>query len=165
MTHPLLSAALQEAYASANTEVEIVDTVEVRTADSNSLYLCKGFVERNFKVDGVLKTFLPFPFEISKQPAIDDSGASSVSISVENVNGAVYDFLRSAKARDVQIYLYLRTFLSTSLNPQNPRPLKLIVQSAKVTLNGVVFTASASDVVNKAFPNVYYTYTSFPGLR
>lgn len=164
MTHPLLSAALQEAYASANTEVEVIDTVEVRCG-STSLYLCKGLIERSFLVDSVRKTFSPFPFEITKQPAVDDSGASTVSISVENVNGAVYSFLKDAKATNEVIYLYLRTYLSTSTSPQTPRPLKLLVQSAKINMNGVILTASASDVVNKAFPNVYYTYTSFPGLR
>ena len=167
MAHPLLSAALQEAYASAYTEVEVIDAIHLWDESGvNDMYLCSGNIPRTLEVQpGISREHLPYPFKMSKQPGTSDSGAVSVSIAVENVNGAVATFLATARASSSAISVALRTYLSNSPVAQNPRPLVLELTAAEVSLTGVVLTASAPDIVNKVFPNAYYSYTAYPGLR
>lgn len=171
MAHPLLSAALQEAYASAYTEVEVIDAIHLWDEyGTNELFVCSGNIPRSLDVSTdpgmeIPREHQPYPFKMSKQPGISDSGAVSVSIAVENVNGAVATFLATARASSSAISVALRTYLSNSPVAQNPRPLVLELTAAEVSLTGVVLTASAPDIVNKVFPNAYYSYTAYPGLR
>lgn len=173
MAHPLLSAALQEAYASAKTEVTVVELVELRYGVER-LLLCKGLVQRQVQLPGgVLSYAYPYPYKLANRPSVDTSGGATVTLTVENVKGQVFNFITAAKASNTPVNLYLWTCIAPTLSdlgtallrPQNPREIKLEVVSAKATLAGVVLTASAPNLVNKAFPNARYTYTTFPGLR
>lgn len=165
MAHPLLSEALKEAYASAFTEVEVIDAISL-WEETNELHICSGHRQLTLQPRPLTyRTFLPFPFKMSKDVGISDSGVASVSIAVENVDGTVAEFLRNVRASKNPVIVSLQTYLSDSDLPQNSRPIVLELTGAEVTLNGVTFTASTPDVVNKAFPNAYYSYTSYPGLR
>lgn len=172
MTHPLLSEALKEAYASAHTEVEVIDAIHLWDEyGTNELFVCSGNIPRSLDVSTdpgmeIPREHQPYPFKLSRQPGISEGGAVSAVIAVENVNGAVATFLSTARASSSSaIMLALRTYLSNSNKPQNPRPLVLELTAAEVSLTGVVLTASAPDIVNKVFPNAYYSYTAYPGLR
>ena len=166
MTHPLLSEALKEAYASAFTEVEVIDTLSLWDGVEEELYICSGHIQRTLLIaENTPRTFLPFPFKISKELGVSESGAASITVAVENVNGTVATFLRNARAARRPVTVQLRTYLSNSSLPQNSRPINLELTGADITLSGVTLTASTPDVVNKAFPNAYYSYTTYPGLR
>lgn len=173
MAHPLLSAALQEAYASAQTEVTVIDLVELRYG-TERLLLCKGLLKCSVQLpDGSSHAAYPFPFKLANRPSVDTSGGATVTLSVENVKGQVFSFLTAAKVANTPVNLFLWTCLAPVsadlatfvLRPQNPREIKLEVVNAKATMAGVVLTASAPNLVNKVFPNARYTYTTFPGLR
>lgn len=167
MSHPLLSEALKEAYASAYTEVDVIDTIELtEVGTENSLYICSGLIAQPLLLGpGVYKTFQPYPFKLSRSPGISDSGAVSVSVAVENVNGAVSAMLQTARANNRPVEVIFRTYLSNDDTAQNPRPLILELTAAEISLSGVTLTATAPDIVNKVFPNAYYSYTAYPGLR
>ena len=171
MTHPLLSEALKEAYASAYTEVEVIDAIHLWDESGiNELFVCSGNIPRSLDVSTdpgieITREHQPYPFKLSRQPGISEGGAVSAVIAVENVNGAVATFLNTARASSSAITLAIRTYLSNSNKPQNPRPLVLELTGAEVSLSGVTLTASTPDIVNKVFPNAYYAYTTYPGLR
>lgn len=168
MPHPLLSQALQEAYASAQTEVEVLDVVELRYGEER-LALCTGRVNRNVLIDGETVLAYAYPFRLQGRPHVDSSGGAALTLSVENVRGQVFSFIQAARQESTPLYLFVRSYLvapSGSISAQqNTRDIKLTVTAASATLEGVTITASASNVTNKAFPNVRYTYTTFPGLR
>lgn len=165
MSHPLLSEALKEAYLNYGSTADVVETIEVSTS-AESLWLCTGFsVFTATDENGVARTFQPVPFKFSL-PAQDTTGARSLNIAIENVDGSVIRFINSSRAANRVISVKYRTFLtSDTSSPQNPRPLKLSLKSAVATLTGVRFEAAIADVVNRSFPNGIYTYARFPGLR
>ena len=165
MSNPLLSEALKEAYLNYDQNCDVVETIEIFTSTQH-LYYCTGF--DNFTAtteDGVSHTFIPAPFKFVL-PAQDTTGARSLNIAIENVDGSVIKFINAAKASGDVISVKYRTFLTSDTNtPQNPRPLKLSLKSARATLSGVQFEAAVVDVVNRSFPNDFYSYSRFPGLR
>ena len=165
MSHPLLSEALKEAYLNYGSNSDVVETIEVSTS-AESIWLCTGFsVFTATDENGVVRTFQPVPFKFSL-PSQDTTGARSLNIAIENVDGSVIRFINSARAANCVISVKYRTFLaSDTSSPQNPRPLKLSLKSAVATLTGVRFEAAIADVVNRSFPNGIYTYARFPGLR
>lgn len=166
MAHPLLSEALKEAYASASTEVEVIDAIAISDEAGTELYICSGNIERPLQVTpGIYRTFKPYPFRMSKKLGVSDKGAASITVDVENVDGTVATFLRAMRVANRTIYVTLLTYLSDSDLPQNTRPVVLELTSANLTLSGASITASVPDIVNKAFPNAYYSYTAYPGLR
>lgn len=165
MTHPLLSEALKEAYLNYGANCDVVETLEVSTS-ATSMFFCTGF--SSFVAtdeNAVERTFLPVPFKFAL-PTQDTTGARSLNIAVENVNGDVIRFVNESRAARLPITIRYRTFLASDPSqPQNPRPLKLSLKSAVATLSGVNFEASILDLVNKGFPNEFYSYARFPGLR
>jgi hypothetical protein len=170
MAHPLLTEALQEAYASALTQRSVIDSLEVRFGDPNfdgeALYLCSGqFAETlNLGPDG-WRVFQPLPFRFNL-PAQDATGARGLSVAIENVDGAVIAFIQRALAKTEPVLIKYRAFFADDPNtPQTPRPLTLTLSGSESTLSGVVLSATVADVVNEAFPNGYYSFTAFPGLR
>lgn len=172
-SHPLLSQALKEAYASCTVTKEAVDTLEVRSSTGSpaSLYLCKGFVSRAFQLENLTEvTFQPAPFE-AEMPAQDSTGARGLTVSIENVDGAVIQWMQAAKRANAVIQLKYRTYLVSTTGaalprtPQNARPIVLTVKSAVNTLKGVTFSATVADVVNRTFPNAFYSFSAYPGLR
>lgn len=166
MPHPLLSEALKEAYASASTEVDVIETLQLTDETENDIFICSGNIPQPLMLSpGVYRTFQPYPFKVSKDVGISDTGTATITVSVENVNGLVSDFLRKTRAADRTVYVLMRTYIDGVDGPQNSRPIKLELTGADITLSGVTLTASTPDVVNKAFPNAYYSYTSYPGLR
>lgn len=165
MSNPLLSEALKEAYLNYGATADVVETIEVSTS-AESLWFCTGFnVFTATDENDVARTFHPVPFKFAL-PAQDTTGARSLNITVENVDGSVIRFINSARLAGLPITVRYRTFLtSDTSSPQNPRPLKLSLKSAVATLTGVRFEAALVDVVNRSFPNAFYTYARFPGLR
>lgn len=170
MPHPLLSEALQEAYVSASTVKTVVETLEVSFGDINfdgeAFFVCSGFKRQQFNLgaDG-WRWFDPMPFKF-KLPNQDATGAQGLSVAVENVSGGVLNFIRNALAVGDPVVIKYRTFFEESPETcQTPRPLVLSIEGAKSTLAGSILSAKVADFVNRTFPNGFYSYTSYPGLR
>ena len=173
MSHPLLSDALLEAYASASTVAQIVETLEVQVGDPDfpalggrAIYMCTGLHAQDFNLGAYgWRTFQPMPFKFAL-PAQDPTGAQALSVAIENVDGAVVSFIAHALTMNLPVLIKYRTFFADQPDfSQTPRPLVLTVSGAKVTTRGGVFSATIADFVNRTWPNGFYSYTSYPGLR
>ena len=172
--HPLLSQALQEAYASCSVDKEVVNTLEVASSTGTpaSVFMCTGLLARSLQLeDGTAVTYQPVPFSFDLPP-VDPSGGRSLTVNIENINGDVIRWIKSARDSGSFIYLKHRVYLvatssssSASLKPQNPRPLVMVAQAAPITLKGITITATVADVVNRTFPNAFYSFAAYPGLR
>lgn len=111
---PLLSEALQEAYASASTADVIVDTLEV-VAGTQHLYLCRGFVAITLNDEnGDPHVFQPVPFEFNL-PGQDSTGAQTLNVGIENVDGTVAAFVQSALLSNTPIVVKYRSYLPNRL--------------------------------------------------
>ena len=164
MGNPLLTDALQEAYASCTGASEIFETILIDT--DPQLCYCSGLVERtSFLEDGATSiTWIPAPFTLSF-PKQSGDGASSMTIKVGNINGMAIKTVNLIKASTTPVHLYYRTYMIGYSAPQNPRPIKLEIASAVASLNSVSFQANIPDLVNRRFPYGIYSYSVFPGLR
>lgn len=162
--HPLLSEALREAYASCSDAYEVYSTIEI-TVGTLRYGFCSGNEMRTSKLEnGESFNWMPAPFKI-QMPTQASTGASALSLSIENVDGLVVRMVEYIKASVDPVYVKYRTYLVGYDYPQNPRPLKLELIASSATLTGVVFQATIPDIVNRSFPNAYYSYAAFPGLR
>lgn len=168
--HPLLTDALREAYASAQTQRSVVETLEIRYGDPNfdggAVYICTGYkrLQFNLGADG-WPWFEPFPFKFSL-PKQDSTGAQGLSLAVENVGGEVLNFISNAiNSGELVLVKYRAFFEEDPATCQTPRPLVLSIEGSSATIKGAVFSATVADFVNRTFPNGFYSYTSFPGLR
>lgn len=91
------------------------------------------------------------------------NGLQNLSITIDDVDRKVSQFIRRAKDFPSPIELTLRVYLSDDLTrPQNDPPTVLFLTSAKKTDDGLSCTASTIDVVNAPFPNAYYRLENFP---
>lgn len=164
MTNPLISDALKEAYASCSDEFEVYETVEL-SIGSLIAYYCSGLTPRTSKDEnGITVNWNPAPFKISL-PQQSTTGISALSLTIENTDGIAMKIVNAIRKGSSVAYLKYRTYIEGQDSPQNPRPMKFEIQSAACTLGSITFQAGIPDIVNKSYPNAFYSYTSFPGLR
>lgn len=164
MSHPLLSEAIREAYATSNQNIDVFETIEVKSSIEN-FFICTGFKQRTI-VDELGDTHVcqpaPFTFNFPQQT---NSGSSILTLNIENVDGQVMAFINRAKATGQPVTIRYRNHVEGLSGSQNPRPVILTLVSATATLAGVQFQASIADFVNRSFPNAFYSFALFPGLR
>lgn len=164
MSNPLLTDALQEAYASCTGSSEIFETILIDT--DPQLCYCSGLEERITQLEDNTTTinWTPAPFTLSF-PKQSSEGASAMTVKIGNINGMAIKTINLIKASIVPVHLYYRTYMIGYSAPQNPRPIKLEIASAVASLDSVSFQANIPDLVNRRFPYGIYSYSIFPGLR
>ena len=163
MTHPLLTEALQEAFASCNC-AEVFETIEI-TYNSERFGICTGYVDRTITgSNGADLVCKPVPFKFAL-PSQDSSGNASLDLTMENFKGVTFAFLNAAKRSGVMIVATYRTHFAGEKTSQTPRPVKFILSGVTRTEKGVSMKATVSDMLNKGFPNARYTFSIFPSLR
>lgn len=164
MPHPLLSEAIREAFATCSQAINVFEVIEVKSS-VDRIFICTGFSQRTIQLETLEEvTALPAPFKFSL-PTQSSSGAAELSLDIENVDGSVVAFINAAKITGQPVEIRYRNYIEGTATPQNPRPLELTLVSAQATLNGVNFRASIADFVNRSFPNAFYSFALFPGLR
>lgn len=171
--NPNLKAALVEAYATARSDVAVLDTIEIRhPLIPTGIYLVanqEDIVARLEAVapatEGVLQTFTAAAFELA-MPGVDDSGLQQVNISLDDVDGKIQDFLTAAKAYRTPVSLIIRPYLSNDLlgGPQLDPPLHLSLGPATFANGSASIPASFVDLINAKFLTQLYTRARFPGL-
>lgn len=161
-----LKAALVEAYAIAPTSKAIIETLELRMEGANSIFIYRGIEPLDMQLeDGTLATFEPVPFQF-RLPKTSQSGSQSLDITMDNVDARISDFVTAAKTSLAPVKVIYRPYLSTDLTtPQMDPPLVLYLKGTSITTSTASASASFVDIVNKRFPNDYYTGDRFPGLR
>lgn len=162
-----LSEALKEAYASAPSNVVILECIQIAHV---SLMEVISLVKNNEDLDLTLEdssvvTFEGAAFQLSL-PAKADSALQQLSIKIDNIDQRVSDFINDAKNFTTPVEITYRVYLSTDLTtPQNSPPLILYLSDVKVTQFDVTGTANFADLINKKFPSEFYTAARFPSLN
>lgn len=161
-----LSEALKEAYAVAPSGKSVLETLELRLAGRESVFIYRGIEPLAMRLEsGEWVTFEPVPFQF-KLPKSSETGSQSLDITMDNVDSRVSDFIIAAKGSLEPVEVIYRPYLSDDLTgPQMDPPLVLYLKGAAITASVASAQASFIDIVNKRFPNDYYTGDRFPGLR
>lgn len=161
-----LSAAIREAYAIAPTGKAVLETLELRLQGRDSLFIYRGVEPLDMRLEsGEWATFEPVPFQF-RLPKSSETGSQALDITMDNVDARVSDFVTEARGSLAPVEVIYRPYLSDDLTgPQMDPPLVLYLKGATITASSAAGQASFIDIVNKRFPNDYYTGDRFPGLR
>lgn len=161
-----MTEALAEAYASADTRIKVFETIEISHASlPEPLY----FVQDRRPLVATLETseevtFLPLWFNFTL-PSAGENGRQDLSLSIDNINRVVSDFIAEAKNYTTPVAIVYRPYLSTDLStPQLNPPLRLTLSDVNIGMLEVIGKATFADVVNQKFPKQYYTRDRFPSL-
>lgn len=173
MPNSNLSEALKEAYASAPTNVVVVNTLEIRhPAFTTPIRVVADYQPVTVRLEanapenpGELVEFQAFAFEISL-PELTERGVPELGIKIDNVSREIIQNIELAMPLPDQLTVTYRAYLSTDLTvgPHNSPPLTLTIISIEADAMSITARASISDFVNKKFPNQEYDETKFPGL-
>ena len=156
---------LQRLYASGGTEV-LIPTVELTCAAwPESLRLCHGFEDVTaVDEEGISKTYEAGAIEIAL-PKIDTSGTQLLTFGLDNVDGRAQRLQDEALEARQRVRLTLRQYLSTDLSAPAERPLRFDVRDIAMEGSSVRVTAAFFDLINTAWPRVYYTADFAPGIQ
>lgn len=164
--NPSLETAIIEAYATAPTNVAVLETLEIRHSSiPASIYLVRNNVDLDLTLETAeVKTFRAAAFQMTL-PAVDDSGLQEIPITMDDIEDEITDFLNAAKGYEDPVQVVFRPYLSTDLTtPQYNPPLVLSLRNASA-VNGVVTgRASFVDLINAKFLTELYSRQRFPSL-
>ena len=163
-----ITQALKEIYASAPATQRYIETLAfTHSLFSQPYYVTNDNRAWNFLLEsGQSVTFNPMPFRVVL-PTLDGQGQQDMAVTLANIGRDLVDPLEAAIAAPSEpIKCTYRVYLDTeNTSPQNTPALALIITGVNVTAEAVSATATRTDVLSRAFPYNFYTYTTFPGLR
>lgn len=161
-----LSAAVAEAYASADKTATYIDTLTITAGSMQPIRVCLGY---EAFTDSSGNVFQAYPFEIDRPNA--EPGAEPVlTVRFSNVSRAIGDKLAVAINSRTPIYANYRGFVvsdSGFTNEAESFLLPMRVKSVDIThgQSGIINVKCGWDSLqNKAFPPRLITVTRFPGL-
>ena len=166
MPNTSLNEAIKEAYASAPTHIVTLETLVVSHPDlDESIYMVRDRVGHTFTLeDGTERFFEPIPFRVALPPS-GANGIQSLNIAIDNIDRRISDFLMTVINSGKPVELTYRPYLDNDpTTPQLNPPLVLFLLDVAVTASEISGNATFADVVNKEFPNEYYTRARFPSL-
>ena len=158
--------AIREAFAVATSDDPPLDTIQISHPSlAGSIYLVKNREDMVLNLEnGDPVTFKGCGFRMALPPS-GDNGLQELTISVDNVDRQVSDFLDSVKTTGVPVQVTYRPYLSSvRTEPQMDPPLVLFLGDAKITVFEATGRASFADLINKKFPTQLYTRSRFPSL-
>jgi Domain of unknown function (DUF1833) len=174
MPDPALSAAIQEAYASAPVDQVIYHTLELwHPAFSAPIRVVRDFNAIDARIEagaardaGAVVTFVAFAFDIVP-PDQTTSGVPQCVIEIDNVSREILAQIDLAVVSAEQIKAIYRAYLSDALldGPENDPPMELTLISVSATPFRIRATAGFPDLVNLRFPKLDYELETFPGLQ
>lgn len=174
MPDPALSAAIQEAYASAPVDQVIYHTLELwHPAFSTPIRVVRDFNAIDARIEagaardaGAVATFVAFAFDIVP-PDQTTSGVPQCVIEIDNVSREILAQIDLAVVSAEQIKAIYRAYLSDALldGPENDPPMELTLISVSATPFRIRATAGFPDLVNLKFPKLDYELETFPGLQ
>ncbi len=166
MPNASLTAAIKEAYASAPSNEVILETIALtHSALAAPIYLVKNRED----IVATLETAATVTFEASSfrltLPPTGDNGLQQLSLSIDNVDLRISDFVNTVKKSTEPVQVYYRAYLASDLTqPQTDPPLVLSLSDISVSLFEASGRASFADLVNKKAPSEYYTRSRFPSI-
>lgn len=173
MSDSTLSQAIKEAYASAPSDVVIVDTLELRhPAFTEPIRVVADYAPIQARLEpsalqnpNEVVTFIPFAFSL-KRPEVFDKGVPELEFSIDNVSGEIIDQIELAMSVPEKLEITYRAFLSNDLlsGPQNDPPITMTITFIEIDVMTISARASIVDFANKKFPNNEYDERTYPGL-
>lgn len=174
MPNPTLSEALKEAYASADVNDVVINTIEIRhPAFTEPIRVVSDYAPIEAKLEanapangGEIVTFQPFAFEITL-PEMMDKGIPELQLRIDNVSREIIKNIELAISAPEKLEVTYRAYLFDDRlihGPHNDPPLHLTITSIEADAIAITAKASIADFVNKKFPNEEYDDTRFPGL-
>lgn len=173
MPDPTLSEAIKEAYASAPTDVVVVDTLEItHPSFTQPIRVALSYTPITARLEttapynpGALVEFQAFAFDFVL-PDVIDNGIPEMKIVMDNVSGEIMKHIEQAIPLPDKLGVIYRAFLSNDLSggPHNDPPLHMTITGIEIDLLKVTATATIADFVNKQFPSILYDERRFPGL-
>jgi hypothetical protein len=171
-------AAIAEAYATANLDEVILDTLELRHpnfVDSNGNNIAARVVRAYQNYNLTLENSAPqnagqtvlfqacqFKFTL---PEYGDGQVPQLQIVIDNVSRQITTYLEEASTSLTPIGVTYRPYLSTdTTGPQMDPPFSFTLSKVQVDVFQVTGTATTNDVNNWPFPYENYTPKRFPGL-
>jgi hypothetical protein len=174
MPDPTLSAAIQEAYASAPVDQVIYHTLELwHPAFSQPIRVVRDFNALDARIEagaardaGLVVTFIGYAFDIVP-PDQSTSGLPQCVIEIDNVDREILAQIDAAIVTALPITAIYRSYLSdtASVGPENIPPMELTLISINATPFRLKATAGFPDLVNLRFPKLDYDLETFPGLQ
>lgn len=174
MPDPALSAAIQEAYASAPVDQVIYHTLELwHPAFSEPIRVVRDFNALDARIEagaarnaGAVVTFVAFAFDVVP-PDQTTSGVPQCIIEIDNVDRTILAQIDLAVMTAEPITAIYRAYLSDALldGPENDPPMELTLISVSATPFRIRATAGFPDLVNLKFPKLDYELETFPGLQ
>ncbi len=172
MTDTTLSAALQEAYASAPVDDIVYHTLEIRHPDFVApIRVVRDFADLTATLEASAPedastevTFSRFAFDFVR-PEMSAAGVPQMTIEIDNVDRSIVANIEAAMGSTDRITVIYREFVSSDLSaPQNDPPLTLTVLSISADVFRVRATCGWYNLENARFPTVAYDAETFPGL-
>jgi hypothetical protein len=162
-----LTAAIEEAYASAPADEIVYHTLEFDHPDFlQPIYVVRDRVDLTATLeDGVTTvTFTAFAFDFHLPP-LDQTASPEIVISIDNVGSEIVPYLDAAAQSSDLITVTYRPYLSSDLSaPQMDPPITLVVRDVTADVFKVECRATFGDFANRKFPNDVYNAQRFPGL-
>ena len=166
MPNQALTEALKEAYALAPTEIVILHTLQLSHPSlTEDLFLVQDIVEHDFTLEDLsIETFEPVGFRFALPP-IGDQGLQELTISIDNTDRRITDFVNTIKGQPGTTEVRYRPYLSNDLTtPQMDPPLLLFLKELSITAVQIQGRATFADIINKRYPSEWYTRERFPSL-
>lgn len=167
MPSDLYKQAIREAMVSNPSGVVVLHTLTVdHSTVTDPFRIVQDTQEHDLTLEnGDTVTFAPVPFRFVL-PRSSSNGLTELTIEIDNVDRSVSNFVKNLSGTAEAVEVTYRPYLSNdTTGPQLDPPLKLFMRDITMTAQSVRGRAAIADVVNRAFPAVYYTFTGYPGLR
>lgn len=162
-----LSAAIEEAYASAPSDDVILHTLEFDHPDFVApIYVVRDRADFTATLeDGITSvTFVAFAFDFHLPP-VEQTASPEIVIRIDNVGREIIAYLDLAAQSSDLITVTYRPYLASDPSaPQQDPPISLVVREVSADVFGVECRATFGDFANRKFPNAFYDAQRFPGL-
>lgn len=170
MTLETITAAAQEAFASAREGIHILETVELYHPDWASVFRIvndpadfTGTLESTAPRDASsAQLFTAFSFSV-QLPKKGEVGRQELQLSIDNVSLEIFDLIRSNDASNGAVQVIYRMFISSDLT-QPGRVHSMFIKSISVTAQTVTANCVYADHVNRRFPTLDYDKATWPGI-
>jgi len=165
-----ITAATQEAFASAREGIRIWDTLELWHTDwASTLRVVNDTDDQDFVLEfdaprnaGTAQTFNAFSFSVAL-PKRGEIGRQELEIQIDNVSLEAFNLIRTSDASNGAVQIIYRLFCNAE--PGQPsRVHSLYVKSISVNAQSISLQCVYADHVNRKFPSLTYDQTNFPGI-
>ncbi len=161
-----LNAAIQEAYASADSSIYYLDTLTFTHPNIGTpLRMVNDRVDQWLTLEtGEVVQFLPVGFRFIL-PESGDNGVQELTITVDNVGRKPMEFIKAVIGSNIAVAVAYRPYLSNdnSQPAMNP-PLTLYLTDVVITSTDITGRATFADILNRAFLSETYSRRRFPSL-